>query len=271
MIKLFVVHHKDVYIPKSPLLVPIRSDEFKGDNIAGRLDYSELRAHYHVWKNEPADTDYIGFFHYRRYLDLNQYPIIPACKTTQTPYTIQKLPNVDSWNYEKIKRTINEFDVIVPVAEYTGIPVYKRYAQSNGQRVSDLDLIRMILFERYPEFLNVTDKYLYGQREYYGNIFIMHRELFNRYCAWLFDILNEFDFRVQVSPPRTDGFLGERLFGIYFTWLKKQDNIRYGELPRVHYSGYDDENHNFVRERLINLLLPPGSIIRAVVRKILYH
>ena len=47
----------------------------------------------------------------------------------------------------------------------------------------------------------------------------MKKELFNSYCKWLFDILNEFEKRVDMSTYsvegyRTPGHLGERLFGI---------------------------------------------------------
>ena len=44
----------------------------------------------------------------------------------------------------------------------------------------------------------------------------MTNKMFSQYCSWLFDILFEFDKREKNAPPKTNGFLGERLFGIYY-------------------------------------------------------
>ena len=72
-LKLFVISHKDVDIPVATYLYPIRSNRTDGIQIAEKESYSELRAQYWVWKNERFDSaDYVGFFHYRRYLDLDK-------------------------------------------------------------------------------------------------------------------------------------------------------------------------------------------------------
>ena len=82
-IRIYVVCHKDTYIPKNKYLYPIqvgcalaekRLDHMlhddEGDNISARnKSYCELTAQYWAWKNQ--DADYYGFFHYRRYLSFN--------------------------------------------------------------------------------------------------------------------------------------------------------------------------------------------------------
>ena len=92
--------------------------------------------------------------------------------------------------------------------------------------------------------------------------------MFQNYCRWLFDILHEFDLRVQAASNYVNGFLGERLFGVYFTWLQAQNDVSCGEYPRDHFSCYDDENHRMQRNAWFNLLFPPGSLRRIQIRRI---
>lgn len=264
---LYIVHHKDVKIPVMPCMIPIRSDRADGENIATKENYCELRAQYWVWKNtELSDGDYIGFFHYRRYLDFSKGKALslPIVKRP-LPYRISRFSVKKTYAEENIADCVEGFDVIAPVWEYTGISVWQRYSQSPKQRREDLQLVYDILQEKYPQFISAADTYLSGKGEYYGNIFLMRWPLFQDYCAWLFNILGEFERQVVFPIPRTNGFLGERLFGIYFTWLQLQPNVCVGELPRLHFSGYDDAEHRFTCKQIINIFFPPGSQRRSLI------
>ncbi|MEG1932355.1 MAG: DUF4422 domain-containing protein [Pygmaiobacter sp.] len=262
---LYVVHHIAVDIPKQPMVIPLRSDCAEGENIASKFDYCELRAQYYVWKSDKT-SDYMGFFHYRRYLDIS-VPAIPATEKRMHPYRIQKQPAPQS-NNKLLLDAVRQFDVIAPIPEYTGISVLERYGQGKGQRESDLRMMAELIEERHPEFSPAAAQYLNGKSEYYGNMYLMRRAEFQAYCAWLFDLLFEFDRRVPNAPPHTDGYLGERLFGIYFTWLCSRANARCGVLPRVHFSCYDDSQHHLKKENLVSLFLAPGSKLRSTVRVI---
>lgn len=267
-IKLYVVHHKDINLPNIPALTFLRSDLSDSENIADKADYCELRAQYYIWKNKKSD--YVGFFQYRRYLEFaaNKLIRLPIEKRP-APYRIRYLPKLSDYSVEPIHTIVPQFDIIAPVWEYTGIPVWKRYAAVSGQRRSDLELIYDIIKRKFPAFCAATDKYLNGKGEYYGNIFIMKWQFFDSYCRWLFDILAEFDGKAINPLPRTDGYLGERLFGIYFTWLCSQPEVKCAELPRVHFYGYDDAKHRFFFARFVNSMLPPGSGRRAALRQII--
>lgn len=273
-LELFVVSHKEVDIPSAAYLMPIRSDRTDGDNIAEKENYCELRAQYWVWKNKQLNNeDYVGFFHYRRYLELNKRKLlkIPSETKRPIPYQIKKKPNAEMYSKPDVKTWVSGFEVIAPVWEYTGVPVWKRYQSSPKQRLNDLEVVYKILSEKYPAFISSADRYLSGKGEYYGNIYIMRWDRFQKYCSWLFDILEEFDRQVPNVLPFTDGFLGERLFGIYFTWLTAQESIYCAELPRLHFSVYDDEIHHIGREYFTNLVLCPGSRYRSLIRKIAYE
>ena len=255
MTKLFVVAHKDVFLPNSSILFLINPDKNDGDNISHMENYSELRAHYWVWKNEPDETDTVGFFQFRRYLDF-------LSTDTKKPYTIRKFPKAADYTYSQ--NTAEGLDVIAPLPEYTGKTVWDRYGLYH--RVDDLRLVYDIIGKKYPEHLTPADLYLNGKFEYYGNLYIMRREVFNDYYSWLFSILTEFDSLSKSIAPRTQGYIAERLFGVWFT-KQKEDGIRtWKEVPRVHFWGYDDENHNLRCDKLVNFFLPPGSKRRIWVK-----
>lgn len=268
-IKLYIVAHRPlVHLPPRGSEL-IRADKGEGDNISDKEDYCELRAHYWVWKNTTGpDEDYIGFFHYRRYLDFEGGEVVELpSKERPVAYRIAERPKE---NIGVLAEKLRELDVIAPTWEYTGISVFERYGRFLNQRTHDLEMIMEIIHEKYPAYIQAAEDYLHGKGEYYGNIFIMRRRIFQDYCTWLFSILGEFDRRITDAPQFADGHLGERLFGIYFTWLSRQKEIRCGEVPRVHYWIYDDKEHHYKNERWLNLLLPPGSQLRSFVRRLHY-
>ena len=63
-------------------------------------------------------------------------------------------------------------------------------------------------------------------------MFIMRRDLLDRYCAWLFDILFELERRLDISGYSTNdqrvfGFVGERLLDV---WIEAE-GIPYRDVP----------------------------------------
>ena len=96
----------------------------------------------------------------------------------------------------------------------------------------------------------------------------MKREVFLDYCQWLFPILAEFDAQTGTSgysaqELRADGYLAERLLGVYYTQRKsKLDTL---ELPRVHF--IEDPAEQFKKETM-NFILPPGSARRSRIKRL---
>ena len=145
------------------------------------------------------------------------------------------------------------------------LPVWKHYAQAPFHHGEDLKLVQEILLERHPEFAGAADEYLSGSLCYFGNIFIMGREIFRNYCTWLFPLLAEFDAWADTSgyspqERRVDGYLAERLLGVYAAWLRREGSVKMLELPRVHFIPEAKERRS---KQLLNALLPPGSRRRA--------
>lgn len=273
-IRLFVCCHRKENVPEHPLLHPIQvgaalSDERfagflqddAGENISRQnRSYCELTAQYWAWKN--ARADYCGFFHYRRYL----YPDTAA----KRPYIIRPKPTevlLDRLGYAGFAELIGQYDLIVPSGEDMRVSVREHYASAPHHRAKDLALIEEIVAERSPGMKAAMEAYLSGTVHHFGNMYIMRREVFADYCAWLFPILEEFDARADTTgysaqELRVDGYLAERLLGVYYTHRKHE--LRTLELPRVHFlTGRD-----YVKKRLLYALLPPGTRRRALVKQV---
>ena len=79
----------------------------------------------------------------------------------------------------------------------------------------------------------------HGKIFYPCNMFIMNKELFFQYSKMLFDILDEFEQRCDMSRYsreglRTPGHLGERMTGIFFEYLKQKGGYRLGQLQTIY-------------------------------------
>lgn len=251
-------------IPKSSLLVPINSTLSQGDTLGPLSYYCELRAQYWVWKNNSQTPDsYVGFFHYRRYLELNKL----SSTKKLCPYHILFYPNVENYTYQQLWPLLQNYDIIAPIPEYTGTPVWIRYASTPGHNLEELIYSRRYIAEHAPDYLADFDQYMTGKREYYCNMFVMRWKHFDSYCQWLFPILQDVEQHLgKALMEKSLGYLGERLFGVYFTKHAREGALRCSEVPRVHYSAYDDKTHHFRKLFLVNILLPPGSKRRAWIK-----
>lgn len=275
MLKIYIIYNSELkyYIPDNDYLCLFKADVDYGINISKKTNYCELRSHYWIWKNEIEkfdDNDMIGFFHYRRYIDLSRISDIKNIKKIE-PYNIIEKPNIEKYISKNTIDKISEFDIISPIAEKTGVKVIDRYSLSRGHRKEDIVLLRDIIFEKYPQYIFYFDKYMNSKEEYYANMFIMKKNIFNDYCNWLFDILEEFDNRCIDMKKNTDGYIAERLFGVYITYLKYEKFLSIVYLPREHFYIYDDKKHMFRYRKIINKMIKPGGILRRILNIINYR
>ena len=150
------------------------------------------------------------------------------------------------------------------------LSVREHYAAAAFHHPKDLSLAERLVQEKYPRFCSAADQYLAGSVCYFGNMYIMRRPVFEDYCAWLFPILKEFDrlantSEYSIQEQRVDGYLAERLFGIYYTYQKQQGNLRMLELPRVH---FEPDRNLLQKKKLLAAILPPGTRRRAWIKRL---
>lgn len=207
IVKIFVashkpdsVYHDDVY---TPIHVGRTISKFKeemadmtgddtGDNISEKnASYCELTATYWAWKN-VKDADYVGLAHYRRYFE--------------TKFTNK---NVD--------KVMSDYDVML-VKPYLN-DIYMRNKLRTVLTMEDETILMSVLKKMYPEYEKTFIDYVYGFRDIPCNMFVMRRNVFEKYCAFLFSVLFECEKYMRTLPytnsMRRMGFIGEFLTPIF--------------------------------------------------------
>ena len=266
-IKIFISAHKECFQIQNPLIYYVQvgaknKKHFKGmfhddegENISEKNDkYCELTAQYWAWKN-IHDADYYGFWHYRRFMSFRNenYPmdIYYNVIFNDLNENVYEQLNLTA---QSMKENISHYDIIVTTA--TNINSLdsrvhtnrEHYEIASFQFKEDLDVMVEIIKEFYPEFYNISIYYLdeisYG---YFCNMFIMKKDIFLKYNEWLFSILEEHEKRrnytnYDKTAFRVSGYLGERLFGIYYMYLKQNKNYKLLELQRTFFHNVEKDD-----------------------------
>lgn len=274
-IKIFVSCHKKFKVLDNQILFPIQvgtyfnkpienflhdvSDE-QGKDISNKnKKYCELTAQYYVWKN--IDADYYGFFHYRRYLSFSNHKyktkITNEIVVDDFDEEFAKRFGYDSDNMTKI---ISENDIILPTRSLAIPTVYGHYKLACTQDIKDLDFCIDYIKNHYPHMYKSAKKYLRGHQGYFCNMFIMKKDIFFKYSSWLFEILQAHEkFNSHelsdVQTYRVSGYLAERLFGIFITYLKSKNTYKIKELQII----------KIVNPVLNNELLPEKNAKQTIV------
>lgn len=255
-IHILVSAHQDAYVPKCRFLQPVQAGaaladhrfrtmlhDDEGEHISGKnKSYCELTVQYWAWKNLTAD--YYGFFHYRRYMNFTKaYPVgadgklaVRHWKPYEEADSIRNARSICNLDETRMQHLIKAYDVLTVLSEQMNVSVYEQYCQFHSK--ADLDRMIGILKEIRPQYRTACDQYLHGKQIYFCNMYIMKRREFYAYMEWLFPLLEAFEAQTDVSlcskkQLRTIGYLAERLFGIYYTQLKKNPDISCCELGYV--------------------------------------
>ncbi len=263
-LRIFVTTHKNVDIFHSNVLQPVQVgarsprrrllwayQDDTGNNIAAQnAMYCELTTQYWAWKN--ADAKYYGFCHYRRYFDFseeehreNDYGEVmdgPICWGTQALYKLDD---------DSMRAAVEGYDVVTTgIKDLRDFPEkyqspYDHYSRAPYLKIADLDRTIRILKEMYPDYAEDADAYLAGHFACFCNMYIMRKELFFRYCEWMFPILEKFvaDWDTSLlshETLRTPGHLSERLFNIWLTHEKRVNpELKHKQLQCVHFEQPD--------------------------------
>lgn len=244
-------------VPDSKIMLPIEVgadlrkkhiegilQDNQGENISSKNKmYCELTAQYWAWKN--LDADYYGFFHYRRYLSFadKKHPV------DQWQNVIEESPDsncLKKYNLEDdyIQKLVMEYDLVLSEEKNVAkMPdknpsVYEQYKNGRSLNIKDIDLVHDIIKKKYPNYLDTFEKVMKGEKTCLCNMYIMKKELFHEYMAWLFDILFEFEKRSDMSEYtvegyRTPGHLAERLLTVFCWYTEKKKNLKVKKLQTI--------------------------------------
>lgn len=218
---IFIAMHRDYPTPDDPLYVPVQVGaalrdcdprscrDDTGIHISEKnKSFCELTAMYWAWKN--ASADYVGLCHYRRYFRGKNGPL----------------------RLDEARALLHTAPLLLPKQRRYWIESnYSQYVHAH--HAQDLILTRQILAEQGDaQVLAAYDQVMRRTHGHRFNMFLMRRDLFDAYCAWLFPILFELESRLDTSAydaysRRVYGFVAERLLDV---WLETQ-NLPYRELP----------------------------------------
>ena len=162
--------------------------------------YCELTALYWIWKNDRSD--YVGLSHYRRHFEVN----------------------------EKDLETLADSDIdVVLTIPIFDVPSVERVYQRDHVE-ADWQVMMEGMKTLCPEYLKAARELSKGRFYYAYNMFLMRREILEKYCQWLFPLL--FYCEERCSGRERDsyqgryiGFLAEHLMSIYFLYHEKEYKV----------------------------------------------
>lgn len=209
-VRIYTMTHKKFDVPQDSMYVPLQVGsagkeklgylcDNTGDHISDlNCYYSELTGVYWIWKNDTR-SDIVGVCHYRRYL-LNEREVM--------------------FREAEIEKLLSEYDLLT--SRLLTLDFSYHYGFSDNHNVRDLDVTGEVILEKYPEYYDTFHNLVHENHTYFGNICVMKKELFDRYCAWLFDIFFEVQKRINVESydsyhKRVFGFISEFLLYVWVT------------------------------------------------------
>lgn len=225
-IQILVAAHKKYWMPDDDVYMPIHvgtegkesigyTPDNTGDNISAKNPYyCELTALYWAWKN--LDADYIGLVHYRRYFTRKEAHSVAGKRD-------EILTRAD-W-----ERLLGRADIVVPDKRKYYIETLRSH-YNHSHHPEGLAETESIIREKYPDYLADYNRVLDRTSAHMFNMFVMRRDYYDAYCAWLFDILGELEKRLDITgwdpyESRVYGFVSELLLDV---WLEK-NHLPYAE------------------------------------------
>ena len=190
-IVIVVATHKEYRIAEDPMYLPVQAGRalhaplpYTGDDTGKNISeknphYCELTCLYWAWKN--LDADAIGLCHYRRYFSGKAFGNrwSRVLNTSQAEELLRKAP------------------LVLPKKRNYWIETgYSQYAHAHHEE--DLTKTRAILEEKWPRYVPAFDRTLGRTAGHRFNMFLMRRDLLNRYCSWLLQVLS-----MKPTPAQT--------------------------------------------------------------------
>lgn len=236
-IKLYVATHKPVTVRHDEIYTPIHvgraiskyKDEMAdmigddtGDNISEKnSSYSEMTAHYWIWKN-VHDVEYVGLCHYRRLFGVD---------ITQ----------------DNVEQIMKRCDVLMVYPDYQIDSVYSCFVKFVGGENMTIasQVIKKLCPEYYESLIRLGDDVKYHPY----NMLICKKEIYNRYAEWIFPILMECEKYIKPSPysnaNRVIGYIAEMITQLFFIHNKLK-------IKSVPYIAIDDNgNEKLIKQSYV--------------------
>jgi len=163
--------------------------------------YFEMTATYWVWKN--TDHDWKGICHYRRHLIISGAQISALAD--------------------------GGIDVVLPLPYICYPNTLAQFRRFVGEAVKDsmLSSLRALHPDRYDKYISILN----GPYQYTYNLLAARREVFDDYCAWVFEVFEHMERSADAAPEiattRALSYAAEALTSLYFLFNSDKLNIRH--------------------------------------------
>lgn len=225
--------------------LPMLSDD-TGDNISAKNScYGELSVMYWVWKNYldlHPDISHIGFFQYRRILDLaGKRPGGDFLEPRKSVFQrVGPETYAQHWaeNQAADISYLTAYDLVMPPrhqAPEPGLTLRRHY--DLWHPIHEMEAAARLLRARRPHMAESFERAMNSEIYYFTLVFIMRREIFLGFMNWLFPILFELE-KISDWPAyntyhsqRIAAYLAERLLNVWITHQQATGDFRLLERP----------------------------------------
>lgn len=258
MTRIFCIYFDKRPIWSSDCVVPIQAGRARtgvaldmlgddtGDNIsAENARYGEMTAWYWVWKNylpEHPEVDYIGFSHYRRFLD---FAGLASGKKKRTTYARFRKTFERHYREAEISAAVEGFDVVMRRVKACsdGSP-RAEFRLAHPKNVDDWSSFERIVCAREDAAArSAVEAALSSPMMAQELQFVMRRVVFESFMEWAFGCCRACERERPWGEPaegpraRIPAFLVERFFMVWLAVQKLRPGFRVKELAMVKLSG----------------------------------
>ena len=250
-IKILVGYHKPAVLLKNDILTPIHlgrslatktskdgsmnqedyqwmCDNMIGDDTGDNISHlnrelCEFTGLYWAWKNydKLGNPDYIGFMHYRRFLNFNntehneEYPYLEKNFEEKTGLTQSALTKYIDGADIIHGRTIKHLKTVREQFSNLKHPPFCLNEQIFENTITNVAHL-------YPQMQQAVNNYLESREHYWFNCFIMKKNIFFKYMEFMTKILittlkNTDLENESINGRRVLAYISERLTGIFIT------------------------------------------------------
>ena len=216
-----------------------------GDQMsAENARYGEMTAWYWVWKNYlplHPELEYVGFSHYRRFLD---FSAPGPGKTRRTTYSRFRGAFARNCGEASVMKAVDGADLVMRgVAESGFATMRDQFVHGHPELAGDWDRFAALVSERHPDRSREIAETLGCGRLAMELQFVMRRALFVDFMEWAFSLCREFERRwswggAKEGPrARVPAFLVERFFLVWLAIRRGERPLVVRELPLVKLTG----------------------------------
>jgi hypothetical protein len=223
------------------------TDDYGDENISYlNRKINEYTAIYSIYKNidKFKDKDYIGFCHYKRFLDFSHMLQGNKIKFNNQ----QEYLKYCSQNTSKIISNINNYSIVSFVwPNIHPTQNFSQYHLKDFLNQDFLDYIKINNPQLYPSFNHYVNNV---NNMYMANLFIMKKDLFLEYCEFIFELgfyfLANLDIKSltfsdnlannsEIMRNRVVGHIMERATSCYINYLIEGRKIKTQTIKDFHY------------------------------------